>query len=179
MRCGEDCAIGAVSERAIDSASSPVSTAKPAGRRRSRSKLCAASAEQSLMPMIAGSSASEQRLIAEVDAGAVGDVVEDDRLCRGSGECCEMPAQPLLRGPRVIGAGDEVSRDRPIGCGVEPALQGPRVAAGEAEIDRPVAAQRACGNADQPPGLLGVEHEALAGGGGEDEAVERRRGIMR
>src|ERR1700686_299541 len=55
----------------------------------------------------------QHRLVAEVDAGPVGNVVEHDRMRRAICERAEMKLQSMLRRPRIIRAGNQVSVDRP------------------------------------------------------------------
>ena len=55
----------------------------------------------------------QHRLVAEIDAGPVGDVVDQDRMRGAIGERFEVQLQSALRGPRIIRARDQIAVDRP------------------------------------------------------------------
>ena len=56
---------------------------------------------------------------------------------------------------------------------MDAACHAPRIAARQAEKYRQPSSHRFGGNADQPFGLLRFQRQRLAGGGGEDQAVDR------
>jgi hypothetical protein len=179
VRGSEDAALGAMSERTIEPG---VLTGQHREARRPPTQEIEALRGDRAAVLDADHSLelgqAEHRLVREIDAGAVGDVVKRERLARVRGERLEMPTQSFLRRPRVIGAGDEIAVDRP-GCGCVQAMdQLPRIAAAEPEEDRPLSRDRFRGHRDQPLDLAVVEGQRLARSGGEDEPVDGFGQIM-
>ena len=82
----------------------------------------------------------QHRLVAEVDAGPVGNVVEHDRVLGVIGERAEVKLQPSLRRPRVIWAGDQIRVDWPRRGSRQGFQQRACIAAGEAEAERKISA---------------------------------------
>ncbi len=121
---------------------------------------------------------AQQRFIAQVDAGSIRDVVDQDRPVGRVRQRGEMAVEPFLRGPRVVRAGDEIAIDGP-GSGPRQHLQQlRRIAAGESEIERTPALDLLGGQGDEPLGLCLVEGHSLAGGGPQDKAIHALAEIM-
>ena len=138
MRGGQDAAIGALGQRAVEQrvlARQHREIPGPAAQQVEGLRLIGAAI---LEPDDIGEFGQpQQRIVGKVDAGAVGDVVDDDRLVRLPGERSEMAVQPVLRGPGVIGAGDrDIRRPASPACAPAP-CQLACVAARQTEIDRP------------------------------------------
>ena len=124
----------------------------------------------------------QHRLVAEIDAGAIGDVVDHQRMRGALREHGEVLQHAALRRARVVWRRDQVSVDRPSRRLIEGLAQLRRVAAGQAEIDRDrpsaCAHLRACQGGD-PFQFGDVERQTLTGGGAENESIDRRAGIVR
>src|SRR6202011_283592 len=56
---------------------------------------------------------SQHRVVAEIDAGPVGNVVERNRMRGAIRERAEVKLQAALRWPRIIRAGNQITVDRP------------------------------------------------------------------
>ena len=78
MRRRQDTAIGTLGQRGVEQGASPVSTANPGGRARSKSNDWDASAQQSFTPAMLLRSAGAHRLITQVDPGSIRNVVDQD-----------------------------------------------------------------------------------------------------
>src|SRR6266550_2108580 len=122
----------------------------------------------------------QHRLIAEIDAGPIGNVVEHDGVARAIGERTEVPLQALLRRPRVIWAGNQVSVDRPRRGSVQCVQQRACVAAGQAEADRkiPSPTDFVPHGEYKPFGFRWLQGETLARGGGENQSIDGKRRVM-
>src|SRR6267154_2888280 len=122
----------------------------------------------------------QHRLVAKIDAGPVGDVVEHDRMRGAIRKRCEMKQEALLRRPRVVWAGNQVAVDRPCRGSVQRVQQCAGVAAGQAKAERKLL-ERADFVADReykPFGFLAREGEAFARCGGENRSIDGKIGIM-
>jgi hypothetical protein len=120
----------------------------------------------------------EQRLVGEIDAGPIGDVVDGDRLRRARRQRGEMLLQAGLRWPRVIRAGDEIAVDRPGRRLGESFHQLARVAAREAEEQRQPPRSCLRRDGDETLRLLVIERQPFARRRGEDQAVDRSARVM-
>src|SRR3982074_1714812 len=122
----------------------------------------------------------QHRLVAKIDAGPVGDVVEHDRMRGAIRKRTEMKPEALLRRPRVVWAGNQVAVDRPCRGSVQRVQQCAGVAAGQAKAERKLL-ERADFVADReykPFGFLAREGEAFARCGGENQSIDGKIGIM-
>jgi hypothetical protein len=123
---------------------------------------------------------SQHRLIAEIDAGPVGNVVEHDRMRGALRERAEVKLQSALRRPRIIGAGNQISIDRPRRGSVQRVQQCACVAAGQAEADRkiPGPADFVPDRGHKPLGFPGLEGEAFAGGGCKNQSIDGQGSVV-
>ena len=121
---------------------------------------------------------AQQRVVRHVHAGAIRDVVDDDRPRGLTRQRREVAIEPFLRGPRVIRARDQVAIDRPRGRARERLAELARIAARNAEEDRDLSGDFAGDDRDQPLRLLVVDRQPLAGRRRQNEAVDRLGQIM-
>ena len=117
---------------------------------------------------------TQHRLVAEIDAGPVGNVVEQHRMAGAIGKRAEVQLQPALRRPRIRRTRDQVAVDRPCRRSIERVRKRARIAAGQAEENRKISrlAGFVAHREHQPFGFARIEREAFSGGGGQHQPVD-------
>src|SRR5216683_7080145 len=122
----------------------------------------------------------QYRLVTEIDAGPVGNVVEHHRVRGAIRERAEVKLKAALRWPRIIRAGNQVAVDRPRRRAVQRVQQCACVAAGQAEADRKIlkSADYIPDREHQPFDFLKLEGEAFPGRSGEDQPVDGKGRVV-